>query len=305
MALLDQILHFDNLKAAWTEVSKSGGAAGIDRVTITRWQRRWEERLVNLRQSVKRGKYQPQKPRLVFIPKADGSFREISILTVTDRVLQRAVLRVIDDIFDRTFLDCSYGFRAGRGVRDAVKTILALRDSGFTWVLDADIDNCFESLSHQFILNSFAETIQEPALLRLIELWLEMGQTHRKDKMGILMGGVISPLLCNVILNRFDFCMVEQGYHLVRYADDFCVFCSSAQQLCRTLAQVEESLNKLNLRLEPRKTHKSSFETGFQFLGVRFQKDSYRFNCQEKIIVVQGEFDDWLFYDYVPEGYGF
>jgi len=118
------------------------------------------------------------------------------------------------------------------------------------------------------------------------------------------MGGVISPLLCNVILNRFDHCVVAQGYHLVRYADDFCVFCSSAQQLRFALEQVKEALNELRLRLEPRKTRKTTFETGFYFLGVQFQGDSYRFACQDKTIVVQGEFDDQLFYDYVPEGYG-
>jgi CRISPR-associated protein Cas1 len=300
---IERILQLDNLRLAWEEVAEKHGAPGVDDVSITRWRRNWEERLVELRRSVRANTYRPRKPRVYTIPKRDGGQRRISILTVSDRVLQRAVLRVVDDVFDRTFLDCSFGYRAGRGVRSAIPVILAQRDAGRQWVLDADVDDCFGSLDHGLIVECFSQVIDDPLVLRLLRQWLAAGRMSEKSKAGIPLGAVISPLLCNIVLHRLDQSLVQSGFAPVRYADDFCVFCASRAEAQAALELTDQTLTSLKLRLEPTKTAITHFERGFDFLGVHFEGDSYSFNCQQKRIQVQGGFDAELFYDYVPDGY--
>jgi group II intron reverse transcriptase/maturase len=302
MKLLDQVLQPDNLRQAWEQVAERGGSGGIDRISIPRWRRNWEERLVNLAQSVRAQTYRPRRPRVLFIPKKDGSKRKISILTVADRVLQRAVLRVVDDIFDRQFLDCSYGYRAGRSFRVAVPKILAYRDSGRLWVVDADIDACFDSLRHELILKKFQEGVQDKAVLRLLQLWLRVGDTNN-NQVGISMGAVISPLLCNIYLDPLDQALVANGLHPVRYADDFCVFCASEAEAKQGLALTGQILAAMHLQLEPQKTRIAHFDPGFDFLGIHFYRDSYSFVSNQKRIEIDGDFRADLFYDYVPAGY--
>ena len=175
MRLINQILSKDNLRAAWEEVAANKGAPGVDRVSIKRWKRNWEERLDALAAAVRTNQYRAGKLRRFSIPKKDGTRRWMAILTVDDRVLQRAVLRVVDDLFDRQFADCSYGYRQGRGVRDAIPAILALRNRGRTWVLDADIDDCFNSLDHGLLLEYFQQTVDDPLVLGLVRPWLRAG----------------------------------------------------------------------------------------------------------------------------------
>ena len=207
--------------------------------SIKRWRRNWEERLVELQQAVYHNVYLPRRPRFVYIPKASGGYRKISILTVTDRVLQRAVLRVVDDVFERAFLDCSYGYRSGRGVRNAIPAILRYRDLGLQWVFDADIDDCFGSLNHSVILEFFAKEIDDPMVIGLVEQWMRMGNPGATLSKGILMGGVLSPLLCNIVLHRLDVFLVEVGFTPIRYADDFCVFCENRNGAERGLGGYE------------------------------------------------------------------
>jgi CRISPR-associated protein Cas1 len=228
-------------------------------------------------------------------------YRTISILTVTDRVLQRAVLRVVDDTFDQIFLDCSHGYRMGRGVRTAIPSILDHRDAGRTWVVDADIDNCFGSLSHHLILRHFQQQVNDPLVLGLLEQWMALGQsTHG---IGISLGAVISPLLCNILLHQLDFQLTRMRFPSVRYADDFCIFCESRERAEKALGTTASILKKLKLALEPNKTSITHFDDGFDFLGVHFYRDLYSFEAVEKRVEVQGAFDPSLFYDYVPEGY--
>ncbi len=303
MRWIERILHPDNLRAAWEEVASRKGAPGSDGVSIARWRRNWEERLVHLAAAVRNNTYKPQPIKRFTRRKPDGSLRELVNLTVTDKVLQRAVLRVLDDHFDRLFLDCSYGYRQGRGVRDAIPAILAYRDAGLRWVLDADIDECFESLDHSLLLQFVREEVDDPIVLRLIEQWIRMGQRSPEERRGILMGAVISPLLCNVYLHRLDVGLTARGYALVRYADDFCVFCATQEEAEAARRDTEAVLAEIRLRLEPCKTNITHFDRGFDFLGVRFYRDSYSFSAAGKRVEVEGPFDPTLFYDYVPEGY--
>jgi group II intron reverse transcriptase/maturase len=290
-----------NMRAAWEEVAKNKGAPGVDAVSIRRWARNWEERLVELTRAARTNTYRARKPRRFTIPKKDGTRRTLSILTVTDRVLQRAVLRAVDDTFDRAFLDCSFGYRPGRGVRDAVPVMLTHRDAGFQWVVDADIDNCFESLDHAIMLDLFQRTVEDAVVLRLLKQWLQVGAIA--PGRGIPLGGVISPLLCNIVLHELDEALVNSGLAHVRYADDFCEFCNTREKAEFALQRTGQILTKLKLSFEPSKTRIAHFDEGFDFLGIHFYRDTYSFNAAGKKVEVKGEFDPELFYDYVPEGY--
>jgi group II intron reverse transcriptase/maturase len=302
MNWLSRILDPENLRRAWEEVLAKKGAAGLDRVSVKRWARNWEERLDALAMEVRANTYRARALKQFHIPKKDGTPRTISILTVTDRVIQRAVLRVVDDIFDRDFMECSYGYRPGRGVRDAVPAIIAHREAGRQWVLDADIDNCFPSLKHYLILRYFQAKVDHPLVTGLIKQWLAQGQSA--PGVGISLGAVISPLLCNILLHQLDERLIEAGYAPVRYADDFCVFCETRAQAEKAMKRTAFILKKLHLVLEPNKTRIRHFDEGFDFLGVHFERDTYSFEAEEKRVEVKGAFNPELFHDYVaPQGY--
>ena len=303
MRLIDRILQPGNMRAAWEEVAAKKGAPGIDGVSIKRWRRNWEERLVNLAAAVRANTYKPQPLQRFTRPKPDGSLRHLANLTVTDKVLQRAVLRVLDDHFDRLFLDCSYGYRQGRGVRDAVPAIIRYRDAGLQWVLDADIDECYDSFDHELLQAFVREEVDDPIVLRLIEQWLRVGRRNPQEARGIPLGAVISPLLCNVYLHRLDLGLTERGYALVRYADDFCTFGAARAKAEAAWQDTELILAEIKLCLEPRKTAITHFDEGFDYLGLHFYRDTYSFVAAGKRIEIEGDFDSTLFYDYVPEEY--
>jgi len=300
--VIDQVLALDNMRAAWEEVAEKKGAPGVDGVSIARWRRNWEERLVNLAQAVRANTYKPQPLERFSRPKRSGGYRHFANLTVTDRVIQRAVLRVLDDRFEQIFLDCSYGYRPKRSVADAVRRVVLLRENGFRWVLDGDVDECFDSLDHEFLLHVFEHEVHDPIVRRLVRQWLEVGRRDPEIPKGIPLGAVISPLLCNVYLHQFDLQMTALGYQVVRYADDFCTFCESRRRARQSWADADEILAHLRLRLEPNKTRITSFDEGFEYLGVWFERDEYSYQWKDKRIEVKGGFD-WLFYDYIPDGY--
>lgn len=302
MKLIDRILSPDNMRAAWDDISDKGSAAGVDRISVKRWRRNWEERLADLAMSVKCNTYKPLPLRRYSKPKKSGGYRHYAIPTVTERVLQRAVLRVIDDRFERLFLDCSYGYRPRRSVADAVRQIVLLRVNDYQWVLDADIDECFDSLDHELIEQFFDQKVNDPIVRRLIRQWLQVGRRDPDVPKGIPLGAVISPLLCNIYLHRIDLRLTELGYYPIRYADDFCVFCASEPEAQQALVDTMEIVTELRLQLEPSKTVITTFDEGFDYLGVWFERDEYSYQWKDKRIEVKGDFD-WLFYDYVPDGY--
>ncbi len=302
MSLSDQVLEWENLKEAWLNVAENEGAAGVDRVSTRRFARNWEANLRRLRDLVRGNRYKPSRLRRVTIPKSGGGRRLLSIPTVADRVLQRAVLNVIDDLFDGEFLECSYGYRMGRGLRQAVAALLAYRDQGLTWVLDGDIDDCFDSLSHELLQGFLAEKIDDAVVMGLLNGWLRVGRRYKNPDRGIALGSAVSPLCCNITLHRMDWELVRNRWALVRYADDFVVCCASERQAEQARQMVTDVLAGLRLRLEPRKTRLTSFEEGFGFLGVDFSGDSYSFSWEGKRVEVEGPVPAWL-WSYMPEGY--
>ncbi len=292
-------MSIENLTEAWERVADNRGAPGLDRVSIQRFGRNWEENLRRLRELVRGGQYHPARLRRIAVPKRGGGQRLLSIPAVADRVLQRAVLNVLDDVYERVFLSCSYGYRMGRSVRNALQAMLDYRDRGLIWVLDADIDECFDSLDHGMLLGFLAEHVRDERVLSLIRVWLEQGRRYRDPDRGIPLGMPISPLLCNVYLHRMDRALTRARWALVRYADDFVICCSSEEHAWRAAQVTARTLADLRLRLEPHKTRIASFEQGFEFLGIRFERDHYTFTWEEKRVQVHGPVPEWL-WGYVP-----
>ena len=293
--MIEQILAQHNLEDAWNDVSARKGAPGSDGVSVKRWGRNWEERLVDLRRAVMANTYKPAPLERYTIPKKSGGYRHLVNLTVTDKVLQRAVLNVLDNVFDPLFLPCSYGYRKGRSTADAVETICAHRDAGFVWVLDADIDECFDSLDHALLMAFIREQVHDPIVLRLIAGWLRVGRRDPDIARGIPLGAVISPLLCNVYLHRLDVALVSAGWLLVRYADDFVVLCRTEEEARAARSDAAAALASIKLQLEPRKTAVTNFEAGFDYLGVHFERDEYTYFWEGKRITVEGDFPDFIF----------
>lgn len=295
--MIGRILAWSNLCAAWNEVAAAGAAPGCDGVTVARWSRNWEERLRALRAEVLANSYRPGPLSTYLIPKASGGTRRIAQLTVTDKVLQRAALRVLDRLFDPHFMPCSYGYRRGRSVAKAVEAICLWRDAGYRWVLDADIDACFDSLDHGIILELVQARVRDEAVLRLLRAWLRQGERGEPDGVGIPLGAVISPLLCNITLHPLDAALTGAGLHPVRYADDFVVLCRSRSEAEAAYGCAGETLRALKLQYEPAKTAITDFDAGFDFLGVHFERDAWSYLWADKRITVEGAYpESWLAY---------
>ena len=300
--LLTRALDIHNLARAWQAVEENGGISGTDHVSIQVWRRNWEERLINLSRAVHGHTYKPQKLRERRIPKSSpGEFWVLKIPTVTDRVLQRAAAQILIPLFETMFLDCSYGYRPQRGLQQALQAILVHRVNNRRWVLDADIDACFDSIDHELLLRFLESDLPDDSLIPLIQSWL--GVCGTSTSRGIPQGSPISPLLSNVYLHRLDLALTQSGWKLVRYADDFIILDEDQQQIQRACDQARTALNEISLRLDPVKTSIISFEQGFTFLGIHFYQDSYEYVWEKKTIHVEGDEVDWLFSHYGPEGY--
>ena len=300
--LLERILAPANLAAAWEAVAANAGVAGADEVGIRRFGRTWEERMLALADDVRGNRYQPGRLRVRFIPKRDGGLRRIAIPTVADRLLQRATLQVLLPHFDRKFLSCSYGYRPKRGVAQAVAAVIGYRDRGLHWVVEADIDDCFGSLDHALLLRLLEQEVLDWRVLQLMRWWLDVGRPQKTAARGVALGMPISPLWANVYLHEMDWRLVRNRWPLVRYADDFVVLTDSAAAAERALEIVAQALAELKLRLEPSKTRVTSFSDGFEFLGVRFQGDSYSFLWEERRVTVEGAFD-WVWGQHIAYEY--
>jgi len=304
--MIDRVLDWRNLQAAWRAVEAKKGGPGLDEVTLKRWGRNWRANLERLRAQVRTNTYRPTRPRRVRVLKRDGEYRELSILTVTDRVLQRALLNVLEGVFENLFLNCSFGYRPRRSVADAVTSVVRSRERGRSWVLHADIDDCFDSLDHALIGELIAPAAPDAIVRRLIHAWLQAGRPKKRREavhegarssmsngararnVGVPQGAVISPLLCNVVLHELDMHLTRAGWALVRYADDFVVLTSTEAEAHVARADVELALSHLRLRLNAAKTRVVSFEQGFRFLGVDFLGDAYSYVHNRKRLTVSG-----------------
>jgi RNA-directed DNA polymerase len=277
-SLMDKVFAPDTLEAAWERVQANDGAAGVDRQSIERFEAKEDEYLAELSTALREGSYRPQPVRRVEIPKGDGRTRPLGIPTVKDRIVQTAVKFVLEPIFEVTFRPSSYGFRPGRGCRDALREVAQLIADGYTFVVDADFESYFDTIPHERLMQRVEERVSDGRILRLLRSWLDQdimqGMQQWTPTAGTPQGAVISPLLANIYLHPLDELMATHGYRMVRYADDFVVLCKSREEADAALAIIRAWVDANGLRLHPGKTHVGNCLVkgqGFEFLGYQFE----------------------------------
>jgi RNA-directed DNA polymerase len=277
-SLMDKVYAPATLETAWERVRANHGAAGVDRQSIERFDARAELYLAELSTALREGSYRPQPIRRVEIPKGDGKTRPLGIPTVKDRIVQTAVKFVLEPIFEATFRPTSYGFRPGRGCRDALREVAQLIEAGNTFVVDADIESYFDTIPHEQLMQQVEGRISDGRILTLLRSWLVQDILRDLERWtpaeGTPQGAVISPLLANIYLHPLDERMAACGYRMVRYADDFVVLCKSREEADAALAEVRAWVNGSGLRLHQDKTHIGDCRQvgeGFDFLGYRFE----------------------------------
>ncbi|MEE8608343.1 MAG: group II intron reverse transcriptase/maturase [Nitrospiraceae bacterium] len=275
-SLIDKLYNRHNLRAAYKRVAANAGAAGVDHVTTDAFAHRLEENLEHLHRTLKEGTYRPQAIRRVYIPKPGSKEkRPLGIPTVRDRVVQTALKNVLEPIFERNFAEQSYGFRPGRNCKDALRRVDALLKGGYSYIVDADLKSYFDTIPHEKLLALIRSKVSDGRVLSLIALFLRQGVVDdlaaHVPEAGSPQGAVVSPLLSNIYLDGLDHLMVEHGFEMVRYADDFVVLCRSHDEAQQALALVECWVEEAELRLHPKKTGIVTHEAGFDFLGYHFE----------------------------------
>jgi RNA-directed DNA polymerase len=277
-SLIDKVCAPATLQAAWQKVRANAGAAGVDRQSIERFETNEDLYLAEMAGALRDGGYRAQPVRRVDIPKGDGRTRPLGIPTVKDRIVQTAVKFVLEPIFEATFRPASYGFRPGRGCRDALREVAQLIADGHTFVVDADFASYFDTIPHERLMQRVEERVSDGRVLALLRDWLGQdilrGMERWTPTTGTPQGAVISPLLANIYLHPLDERMAARGYRMVRYADDFVVLCKSREEAAAALADITAWVMENGLRLHPDKTHVGDCRLlgqGFEFLGYRFE----------------------------------
>ena len=275
--LFDKVFSERNLLAAFQQVARNDGAPGVDHVTAREFERQLPDSIWELSDRLKTGAFQPQAIRRVHIPKPGTSeTRPLGIPTVRDRVVQAAIVNVIEPIFERDFAEHSYGFRPGRGCKDALRRVDALLKAGYTHVVDADLKSYFDSIPHDRLMARLQNKIADGPVLSLIEGFLQAnildGLEDWTPTAGAPQGAVLSPLLSNVYLDSLDHLMAGNGFQMVRYADDFVILCRTADEASRALELVRNWVAENGLTLHPTKTKiVDARSEGFDFLGYHFR----------------------------------
>jgi len=276
--LMDKVHRDSTLRVAFSRVAANEGAAGVDHVSVTMFEDRLDENLKELDDALRTATYRPQAIRRHYIPKPGSQERRpLGIPTVRDRVVQTALRLVLEPIFERDFAPHSYGFRPGRGCKDALRRVDELIKGGYTHVVDADLKSYFDTIPHDRLLALVGQKVSDGRVLSLIEAFLNQGVLDGLEEWtperGTPQGAVISPLLSNIYLDPLDHLMAAQGWEMVRYADDFVILCRDAEDAARALEAVRQWTAQAGLTLHPEKTRiVDAKEDGFDFLGYRFEK---------------------------------
>lgn len=283
-SLMDKIYRKENLELAFKRVKRNHGAPGIDGETVEDYAMKLGENTELLHEKLKTNTYKPSPVRRVEIEKPDGGTRLLGVPTVKDRVVQQAIVNIIGEIFDATFHPSSYGYRPKRSQHDAVaKAELFMNKYQLTEVVDMDLSKCFDRLDHEMIIDSVAELISDGKVLKLIRKFLESGimnsGTFEATEIGSCQGGVISPLLSNIYLNRFDQKMMSKGIRIVRYADDILIFAKDKVTAGNYRVYATKILEEeLKLKVNEKKTKITSVREGVEFLGFIIRSTSVGVN---------------------------
>ena len=268
--LLEAALTRRNLQAAWKRVKANKGAAGVDGLDIEQTARMLQTRWPQIRQDLLAGRYRPQPVRRVLIPKPDGSQRELGIPTVVDRLIQQALLQVLQPLIDPTFSEHSHGFRPGRRAHDAVKAARAYVQAGKRVVVDVDLAKFFDRVNHDILISRLQRRTDDSGVIRLVRAYLNAGIMDGgvvvERHLGTPQGGPLSPLLANVLLDDVDKALEVRGYSFARYADDCNVYVGSLKAGERVMALLRKLYAGLGLQInEAKSTVGSVF--GRKFLG--------------------------------------
>ena len=278
-SLIDKVWAVGNLWGSYQRVAANQGAAGVDHQTIEMFEQHVEENVGRLSETLRDGSYRPKVVRRTWIEKLGSKDkRPLGIPTVRDRVVQTAVRHVLEPIFERDFAEQSYGFRPGRGCRDALRRVDHLLKAGYHWVVDADLKSYFDTIPQEPLLERVAEKIADGRMLALVKAFLEQGIMEGMKTWtptgGTPQGAVISPLLSNIYLDPLDQQMARQGIEMVRYADDFVILCRSEAEAREALERVQQWTAQAGLTLHPVKTRivDATQPGGFDFLGYHFER---------------------------------
>lgn len=278
--LIDKVWSAKNLGSALAKVVTKGGSAGIDKQSARQIEGDKDQTIRELEQELRASQYQPQAVKRVWIPKpGSNEKRPLGVPTLRDRIVQGALLQVIEPIFERDFALHSYGFRPGKGCKEALRRVDELLKGGSHWVVDADLKSYFDTIPQERLMDRVREKIADGRVLRLLEQMLQAGvmdsvKGWQPSEQGTPQGAVVSPLLSNIYLDGLDWQMAEGGFEMVRYADDFIVLCSSQQQAQEALERVRRWVEENGLSLHPVKTRlvDASQAGGFDFLGYHFER---------------------------------
>jgi RNA-directed DNA polymerase len=267
------------LRRAYARVKENHGCAGADGITLAGFESGLDGQCELLKQQVETREYWAWPLRRVVIEKHPGSTetRTLCVPAVRDRVLQTAAASALEPVLEPEFEDCSFAYRRGRGVRMAVERVHKLLTDGYGWIVDADIENFFDSIPVDVALGRLRPYVKDETLLSLAGLWLDAsvwdGTSLRRTGKGLFLGLVISPMLANLCLDHLDETVEAAGLRMVRYGDDFVILTKSRKQAERALALAESEIQALRLRLNQSKTHILRSADGMKFLGIVFLKD--------------------------------
>jgi RNA-directed DNA polymerase len=277
-SLVDKVYKRKNLELAWIRVRSKDGAGGVDGQSLAGFEEVLDEQLDQLSQQLRTDTYQSLPVRRHLIPKAGqpGKFRPLGIPTIYDRVCQQALLNRLEPIFEPMFDDASFAYRKGRSTKDALRKIWRELDAGAEWIVDADLKDFFGSVDHEKLLTLVAQRVSDGRVLRLIRGMLKAGVLADGQRLpteqGTPQGGIISPLLSNILLTPFDREMRRRGYRLTRYADDWVVTCQTRAAAQRALAEATALLQTLGVTLNADKTRIVHVQVGFEFLGYKIKR---------------------------------
>jgi RNA-directed DNA polymerase len=278
--LVDKVWSLKNLGRSLEKVVAKGGSVGIDNQSARQIEAHKSQTIAKLEQELRASQYEPQAVKRVWIPKpGSNEKRPLGVPTLRDRIVQGALLHVMEPIFERDFAPQSYGFRPGKGCKEALRRVDELLKSGSHWVVDADLKAYFDTIPQERLMDRIREKIADGRVLKLLEQMLQAGvmdsaKGWQPTEQGTPQGAVISPLLSNIYLDGLDWQMAKGGFEMVRYADDFIVLCSSQEQAQEALEQVRRWVDENGLTLHPIKTRlvDASQAGGFDFLGYHFER---------------------------------
>lgn len=276
-SLNDKVWKEGNLWAAWKRVESNKGASGVDGKTVCGFRKNAQRELEYIQKLLQSETYEPLPVRRTSIPKPGSQEqRPLGIPAVCDRVVQTAMRHVMEPIFERGFAEHSYGFRPGRGCRNALRVVDAALKEGYLWVVDVDLKSYFDTIPHDKLMALVERQIADSRVLGLVRGYLKQGVMDGikewTPEEGTPQGAVISPMLANIYLNPLDHLMAGKGWRMVRYADDCVVLCRTREEAQAALAEIQAWVAEAQLKLHPEKTRIVHETEGFDFLGYTFRK---------------------------------